>query len=128
MANAILLFCAVVVLFGSLVAEFRENHVFNERWPAHARFHCVAYALTNAGIGAICVVLLVADATSGSRIALVTAIALLLLIDATTLGSSAVRGVSPVGDGERVTWGWPSSYWITSGHLGLVLLGAYVAW
>ena len=40
------------------VLEINSSHVFNETWPAHARFHEVWQLITNFGIGLLCLGLL----------------------------------------------------------------------
>jgi len=123
LAGKILLgFCATVMALGSLIAEFSSSHVFNRRWDAHARFHCAVYGLTNALIGAVCVVLLTID-VSQSTVGLWTAIVLMVSADAIMLFAQFVPGVNIVADGEKVVRGFPISYWMTGAHLAIVVLG-----
>ena len=125
MPQILLIISALVAVFGSWTAEFRDNHVFNQDWPAHARFHCAAYGLTNIGIGIICLVIFtrVNFQSAHSLVPVLIGISLLLLMDLIMLGTIAIPGVSAIADGEKVMHSWPISYWITALHLGLVIAG-----
>ncbi|MEM9485809.1 MAG: hypothetical protein AAGA83_19190 [Cyanobacteria bacterium P01_F01_bin.116] len=125
MYQILLVMSALVVVFGSWAAEFRDNHVFNQNWSAHARFHCAAYGLTNVGIGIICLVIFTSINfhPPQSPTLVLIGISLLLLVDLTMLGTSVVPGVSAIADGEKVMHSWPISYWMTVVHLGIVLVG-----
>lgn len=97
-----------------------------QNWPAHARFHCAAYGLTNMGTGIICLVIFTSInfQSPQSLVPVLIGISLLLLVDLIMLGTSAVPGVSAIADGEKVMHSWPISYWMTVIHLGMVLSGA----
>ena len=125
MYQILLVISALVVVFGSWAAEFRNNHVFNQNWPTHARFHCAAYGLTNMGIGIICLVIFTSInfQSSQSPVPVLIGISLLLMVDLTMFGTSAVPGVSAIADGEKVMHSCPISYWMTMIHLGMVLAG-----
>lgn len=45
-----------VIIFAVVVPylELNASHVFNESWPAHAKFHEVWQLITNCGIGLLC--------------------------------------------------------------------------
>ncbi|MEM9218241.1 MAG: hypothetical protein AAGD25_28350 [Cyanobacteria bacterium P01_F01_bin.150] len=122
MYQTLLITSALVAVFGSWAAEFRDNHVFNPDWPAHARFHCAAYGLTNISIGIICLVIFIGIGFQSSTPVLI-GVALLLLEDLIMLGTSVVPGVSAMADGEKEMYGWPMSYWMTLIHMGIVLTG-----
>src|SRR5262249_24165541 len=39
----------VITIAGPLAADWNDSHIFNDRWPSHARFHAVtALAMTTA--------------------------------------------------------------------------------
>ncbi|MGF1429883.1 DUF6640 family protein [Kitasatospora sp. LaBMicrA B282] len=45
-----------ITVGASVAADWNGSHVFNKRWPAHARFHAVASLATTASLAALAVV------------------------------------------------------------------------
>ncbi|EJT82299.1 hypothetical protein GGTG_02273 [Gaeumannomyces tritici R3-111a-1] len=39
LGRALLTIDCVGLLFGAIIADFNETHIYNPRWPPHARFH-----------------------------------------------------------------------------------------
>jgi len=46
--------CVAIFAVVVPILEVNASHVFNESWPAHARFHEVWQLITNCGIGLLC--------------------------------------------------------------------------
>ena len=53
-ARILLTFAVLTFALLIPILEINASHVFNDRWPAHARFHEVWQLTTNFGIGLLC--------------------------------------------------------------------------
>jgi Family of unknown function (DUF6640) len=48
LGRSLLTLANVITVFAPVAADWNDSHIFNERWPAHARFHGVtALAMTS---------------------------------------------------------------------------------
>lgn len=41
LGRSLLTFAKVITAAAPLAADWNDSHIFNQRWPAHARFHGV---------------------------------------------------------------------------------------
>lgn len=112
--KAILTFSALFLSIGTCLYDFDFRHVRNPDWPAHARFHAAAYALSNAAMGLVAVTCLWL-LPSGETLAfiLMTIPALVFFV------SAAVRGASWQADGEKLWHRLPVSAWMTLAYTAL---------
>src|SRR5260370_5033712 len=58
LARNLLTLANVITAVAPLAADWNDSHIFNERWPAHARFHgvtalCMTAALSSANIWSV---------------------------------------------------------------------------
>ena len=53
--RAVLTLAGIATIAGPISADWNESHVFNERWPSHARFHGVVALGTAAALSAFAV-------------------------------------------------------------------------
>ncbi|MEM0940787.1 MAG: hypothetical protein AAGI25_13490 [Bacteroidota bacterium] len=123
-AFILLFLCALTVIFGSAFAEFRDNHIYNEKWDPHARFHCASYALTNIALGLFATALLVISIIYTIKPFVAVSIILIAIVDMIMLVTNLVPGVSNIAEGEKVYKNNPTSYWMTYVHLLFLIVGS----
>lgn len=120
---------AVIVLSGltsltlftaSMRSLSSEGAALDPRWPAHARFHAATYSLTRAGASLVAASLIVAQIVSPRPLLLLTAIALLFIMDLVELGVDAIPKISA--RQERGVTRWSLLV-----HLGAVLVAGALA-
>ncbi len=116
-AKGILIFLAAVQAVATPFYDFNRAHLHNSAWPAHAKYHCVAYTLLLVGNGLVSIALVLCDRSA-------FAVALLGWAGALQFLSCLFPGVTPVADGERVIKGLPVSLWGTLLYLGLTAAAA----
>lgn len=124
MGLALLVGLAAIQAIATPFYDWNRRHLFHPEWPAHARFHVVAYTLLNIGYAVTAAGLALGlPAPLGTRIAagmLAWAAALQFL-------ACLFPGVTPTADGEKVVKGAPVSLWGSAAYLALAIAGGILA-